>query len=93
MCQSSLKRYAKLQKFTLIEEHSYSVEGIKYQERHISFYDTERQDTIRIVEKIIGTADDIYVLSGQLHTCPLISVYESMLDDIFKSVTIRSLVS
>lgn len=91
--KDTLKKYSKLKKFKLIQEDSSTKNGIVYKERQLTFYDKKRKNTITIREKIIDIDGDIYAVSGQMHDCPLITVYEKLLENIFNSITIKPMVS
>lgn len=91
--KKTLKKYSKLKKFKLLLEDSKTKQGVVNKERHLSFYDKKRKSTITIKERIIDIDGDIYVLSGQMHDCPLKNVYEKLLDNIFNSITIKRMVS
>ena len=88
--QSTLDKYSKLKKFKLVAEDTIVSDGMTYKDRQLSFTDKKRKSTIIIQEKIMDIDNELYVLSTQMHECPLLSVYEKIIPDIFNSLTIHT---
>lgn len=88
--QTTLDKYAKLKKYKLLAEDSIVTDGIYYKDRQVSFYDKKRKSTIIIQERLIDIDGELYVLSAQMHECPLLSVYKKVIPETFNSLTIHT---
>ncbi len=88
--QTTLDKYAKLKKYKLIAQNSIVSDGINYNDRKLSFYDKKRKSTIIIQEKIMDIDGELYVISAQMHECPLLSVYKKVIPETFNSLTIHT---
>lgn len=88
--QTTLDKYAKLKKYKLIAQDSVVSDGINYNDRKLSFYDKKRKSTIIIQEKIMDIDGELYVISAQMHECPLLSVYKKVIPETFNSLTIHT---
>ena len=88
--QTTLDKYAKLKKYKLIAQNSIVSDDINYNDRKLSFYDKKRKSTIIIQEKIMDIDGELYVISAQMHECPLLSVYKKVIPETFNSLTIHT---